>query len=77
MKPEDIYRRLDAMSTSELEQVTRIYRSLSASRDDPRSRYTKIFYRACAILFDRIADEHKTKSRVVTRLPDSPAAPGC
>ena len=77
MKPEDIYRRLDAMSTSELEQVTRIYRSLSARRDDPRSRHTKIFYRACAILFDRIADEHKTKSRAAPRLPDSPAAPDC
>jgi len=50
MKPDDIYRRLDTMSTADLEAVARIYRGLSASRDDPRSRYTRIFYRAYALL---------------------------
>jgi len=74
---QDIYNRLNAMSTSELEQVMRIYRSLSASRDNPRSRYTKIFYRAYAILDEHEHDQSKTKSRAVTRLPDSPAAPDC
>ena len=72
--PQDIYHRLDTMSTADLEAVARIYRGLSASRDDPRSRYTKIFYRAYVILDEH---EHKTKSRAVTRLPDCPAAPDC